>query len=242
MASNPPGDALNEKDQPHLTTTSFSPEQQEVAGQLEIKPVVSKGANKSDKTKKHMEQKAASKERPGLMLSTHQKERTKAWVETQIVPGPLPPVAEVATPDNAPKQTGTEKNAEARKSTMVNLTTTPAKETTLTAPTTYWSPIPMIRKGPGLTPRSAEFVELFRKCEEAEIPRYVNPNISPYSLEIRGEAAFNRGEFGGRIVPRPQGEWEELFTSSPVRRPLPTPGPPRRAGKNVRKPKVDKEG
>lgn len=233
MASNPSGGAPIEQGQPHPTTTSFKPGQQEGTGQLGVEPAVSQETEKADQIEKKIEPKATPKTKPSLMISIPE-ERTKAWVETQIAPKPVAPITSVAkptTPREPSKQTETEKNTPIRKNLVVGLTKPPAKQTPRKPSTTDRPPLPRIYKGPGLSPASVGNAGRIRKPEEPKPSNspIVNAQNHWNQLGIEGEARFNIDRV----------EYRE--SSSPLRSPMPMPGTPRRRSKNYQKPKIDKE-
>lgn len=191
MASHSPTEMPLEQGQRNPTAPISQPEQQGGSDQPHIRPKFRETFDQSDEHEEEIELKPAQREKTAWM---YQKERTTAWVETQIAPDPVAPISETIPIRNPPKQTETEQSTVIRKSLVVGTPKTPGRKTTRRTPITDRRPINMIKKGPVLKTKSARSVEGTRRYREAETPSDVYPDISLYSLEIQGEAAFNRGE------------------------------------------------
>lgn len=129
MAPHTPKDAPIEQGQQGPTRTGSKPNKQEETDQLRIDTLTLQEADKPE-TEEQIEPKAAPKKKPDLAITTPKKERTRAWVETQMAPEPLAPETEFTTPSGPLKQTVKEKNAEVPKYLVVGLPKTPAEKTT----------------------------------------------------------------------------------------------------------------
>lgn len=118
MNPHPPKDAPIEQGQQGPTRTGSKLNKQEETDQLRIDALTLQEADKPDETEKQIEPKAAPKKKPNMTISIPKKERTRAWVETQIAPEPLAPGTEFTN------------HAEVQKYFVVGLPQNPAEKTT----------------------------------------------------------------------------------------------------------------